>query len=252
MHAIATPIGRIEEFGSEHVVVTDREPPQVSIRTMTGGTVEGRLAIDGGQPKDAQSFEYTLMAYPIDPDRAPFARRGSGLVIRSDGTFYAVGLYGPRVLALAAAPPDWYVKSVTIGGVDVTDSGFDLGTASLVSDAEIVLSAQGAVFAGRIVDGRGEPVPGSVIAFPVQRTYWTPYSRYLKHARAASDGAFEIRGLPPGEYWLAAVETLDAGVNGDEWQNPVALDALASHAERATLGESERRTVELPLLRPAR
>jgi hypothetical protein len=87
-----------------------------------------------------------------------------------------------------------------------------------------------------------------VVVFPVQRTYWTPHSRHLKYAQARGDGSFEITGLPPGEYWVAAVDVLETGPGGDEWQHPAVLDALAPRAERLTLAESEAHSMTVRLM----
>lgn len=73
--------------------------------------------------------------------------------------------------------------------------------------------------------------------------------RPLKYAQTRGDGSFEIKGLPPGEYWVAAVDVLETGPGGDEWQSPAVLDALASGADRVTLGESERHAITLHVIR---
>jgi hypothetical protein len=247
VHAVVPPgPGRTAEFGSHYVTVTDRDPEPLVIQTSTGGTLDGRLVLEADGPDAARRLGFTLMAYPVDPDRAPFPGRGSGLVTQSDGTFYAVGLYGPRRLTLPQAPPGWYLKSVTIDGTDVTDTGFELPGAAAVSGAEIVLSARGASLSGRVVDDRDRPAEATVVVIPADRSLWTPYSRRLRRTET-KDGSFSVQGLPPGEYWVAAVATLETDPAADEWQHPAALDTLVQRAERVTLGESE--TVDAPQLR---
>jgi hypothetical protein len=49
--------------------------------------------------------------------------------------------------------------------------------------------------------------------------------------RPATDGAFRIRGVPPGDYLVAALTDLEPG----EWNDPALLDQLVPSAVRLTL-----------------
>jgi hypothetical protein len=61
--------------------------------------------------------------------------------------------------------------------------------------------------------------------------------------RPATDGSFTIKGLPPGEYFLAAPTDLESG----EWNDPVLLDQLAPSSLRVVLrdGETTRRDLRI-------
>jgi hypothetical protein len=87
-----------------------------------------------------------------------------------------------------------------------------------------------------------------VIVFATDRERWFATSSYLRRAQASPDGSFRVGGLPPGEYYVAAVDT-EGSLDSDEWQAPEALNALRSAARRVTLGESEPVVTELPLIR---
>ena len=192
-------------------------------------------------------FTQSIHAAPMDVDRSPPNGRGpEGLAVHDDGRFYLTGLYGPMRLTYPALP-GWYLKSVTIGGVDVTDTPFDFGFGDEVfPDAEIVLSNAGATIAGSIDEGPARRAATlTVVAFSVNRTNWFAGSRHIKRAASSANGSFEIRGLPPGEYFVAAVDALPSG----DWQAPNRLDPLVSHATRVTVREGQVHTIDLRLNR---
>ena len=68
----------------------------------------------------------------------------------------------------------------------------------------------------------------------------------MKLGRPAQDGTFRVEGLPPGDYWFAAVDRVDTA-NAGEWQNPEFLETLVSRASRIVLaaGETHRTTLRV-------
>src|SRR6185436_15440457 len=121
--------------------------------------------------------------------------------------FFGLGLFGRLAFALNSAPDEnWYVKSFTINGTDVADSGFDFGTQpGTITDAEIVLSRNGASITGRRVDARAGGPGYFVLVFPPSFDGQPPVSRRMKFTRSATDGSFRVGGLPAGDYLVAAV-----------------------------------------------
>ena len=85
----------------------------------------------------------------------------------------------------------------------------------------------------------------SVLVFPDDATKWTYPSRFVRTIRAARDGRFEMRGLPPGERYLAAgIDYLEDG----EEQDPQLLERLRSRATAFNLGEGEQRSIQLDVV----
>jgi hypothetical protein len=236
--------GVAPEFGAEYITVTEQDSPPLTIKTALGATLDGRFATEAQTtiPMRAQS----LHAAPLDFDRSPPGGRGpEGLAVHDDGRFYLTGLYGPMRLTYPA-PSGWYLKSITVGGVDVTDQPFDFGFGDeIFPDAQVLLSNTGAIIAGSIEDAAGTPATGSVVAFSTSRLNWFDGSRHTKSTVSTVDGAFEINGLPPGEYFLAAVAAFPSG----DWQSPQALESLMRGATRVTVREGQTRTIALRLSR---
>jgi hypothetical protein len=66
-----------------------------------------------------------------------------------------------------------------------------------------------------------------VDAFATASSLWSQLaSRYLTMVRTEQDGTFRAAGLPPGQYYVAAVDRLPEG----EWQDPDVLDSLVPRA----------------------
>jgi len=144
-------------------------------------------------------------------------------------------------------PPTWYLKSLTIAGSDVTDMPFDFSSsAETLSDVEIVLSTEGATIAGVASDGANTRASDFVaVAFSTSRDTWFNGSRHVKQRRSDAHGSYAIEGLPPGEYWVAAVDRLEPG----NWLTPDNLDALVPSAARVTVLEGQVLSTDLRLLR---
>ena len=72
----------------------------------------------------------------------------------------------------------------------------------------------------------------------------------MRNARPLQDGTFKVPGLPPGDYWVAAIERMD-GLPGGGSAPPEAdvLEPLSSRATRITLGEAQSQDVTLRLIR---
>ena len=53
--------------------------------------------------------------------------------------------------------------------------------------------------------------------------------------RPSTDGAFSVKGLPPGGYFLAALADLETG----EWNDPTLLEELVKSSAKVTLRDGE-------------
>jgi hypothetical protein len=87
----------------------------------------------------------------------------------------------------------------------------------------------------------------SVVAFPVEKRQWSRYGLTPLTIKTVSFAGprYTLTGLPPGEYFVVAV---DAAFGGG-WRDPAWLDAASRVATRVTLEWEEPVTVDLPLSR---
>jgi hypothetical protein len=238
--------GQPAQRGAEFVTVADQDPEPLTITASAGATLEGRFLVEGLAEPPTRALG--IHAFTLDRDRGPAAGRGpDGLWVFDDGRFSLTGLYGPVKFTYRNPVPGYYLKSVTIGGVDVTDTGFDFGfSGRAFDDAEIVLSPAGGGIAGTVTGRAGARADQAIVlAFSTNRQDWFAGSRFLKLV-AATNGSFDLNGLPPGEYWAAAVDALAPG----DWQTPEVLDGLVGTATRVTIAERQVQTATLRLTRP--
>jgi hypothetical protein len=84
-----------------------------------------------------------------------------------------------------------------------------------------------------------------VIAFAINRDAWFDGSRHVKQVSRGANGSFDVIGLPPGEYYVAAV---DVSTPLDP-QAPGTLESLVSRATRVTAREGAVSEVTLRLIR---
>ena len=240
---------RPPEFAFQFLTVSEVDPAPVFLMTAPATTLEGHIFIDGQASRDFGAL-MALAPVPADLDRAPRKSLGTAITLHGEGAFRMPGMAGPMRFALVGTPPGWYLKSIVVNGREATDVPYDFGVGFMQSaEARINISTAGASIYGQVTDERSKSVSEyTVVAFPTDRRKWITHSRYLKVARPAQDDSFEVTGLPPGEYWVAAADTVEASL-GTEWQDPEMLDKLAVAARRVTVGEGDLANVTLSLFR---
>ena len=84
-------------------------------------------------------------------------------------------------------------------------------TACLVALLDVgPIGQEGATISGHVTNAASAPIANySVVVFSTDRSKWSTTSRVLRVAQPAQDGSFEVANLPPGEYWLAAIEPVE-------------------------------------------
>ena len=72
---------------------------------------------------------------------------------------------------------------------------------------------------------------------------WRPQSRQISTTRPDQTGKYTIRGLPPGDYYVTAVDPSEQG----EWFEPAYLDEHRSGATRIVLTEGDVKTKDFKI-----
>jgi hypothetical protein len=239
-------------YASTPLTVGDRDVTNLSIGLMNGAPLGGTVEFVDRQDKpDPNEFrQIGIVIEALDGRTAGFDFEMTGRVDK-DGKFETVGLPAGRYLVkVPRVPAGWTLESVQYAGRDVSDRPLDVGP-SRISGLTIRLTNRPSTLAGSVRNterGTGNPEPQAVvIAFPTDRTQWRDYGstpRRLQMTGVSADGSYEIRGLPPGDYFVAAVR--DDYVR--EWRAPAFLEVLAASASRVTIARGERASQALTVI----
>jgi hypothetical protein len=208
--------------------------------TSPGATASGRVVFEDGEKPDARLFVRTAATVP----GATFSNTSVG--VNPDLSFSTSGLTERQTFRLGAVPDGWFLKSVTHRGLDITDTGYEFKPGEQVAGIQILLTRRATTLTGMVQSDRGDPtVDYSVVAFSSDRNKWGYLTRFVRSARPDQDGRFTIRGLPPDDYLVVAVEYLE---NGQEL-DPDLLRAWEAVATKVSVAEGATQSVSLKLTR---
>jgi hypothetical protein len=225
-------------YAIENLAVTGGEI-NVTLRLQPGVPVSGRVAVENG-PAAAPPISGVplgLVAMSGAPGLGvPSVRSGA------DGTFSFEGVPPGRYRLERSTIAGVELKSAMWRGVDVLDAGLDVRPGESVTDLVVTLVSRPTELTGRLETAAGAAAPDYyIVAFAADRQFWAPQSRRIRQTRPASDGNFSIRGLPAGDYLLAAL----TDVERDEWFDPAFLAQLVPAAVRVTLSDGAATTQNL-------
>jgi hypothetical protein len=139
----------------------------------------------------------------------------------------------------------WFVQSVTLDGKDITDRVIDLQEDA--TNIVVTYTDRASKVTGVVRDVRGTAsAAGAVLAFPGDPLRWPGNGtnpRQFKSALTSRTGAYTLEGLPPGDYYLIAIDDAESA----DWMDPKTLEALARQATRLSIAEGDTKTFDLTL-----
>jgi hypothetical protein len=238
--------GADSEFGAMPLSVSGEDVSNLVLVTAKGASASGRLTFEGGAPPTSGITNIRVMPVSPDGDGGPMMMMGgNGGNVKADGTFEIKGLSGSRLFRLTNLPAAWTVKSVRVNAADITDAGMEFKPGEAVTGVDITLTSKLSQVAGTVTGAGSEPVKDyTVVIFSDDPQRWTlPNTRYVAGRRPDLNGKFEVKPLPPGSYYAAALEYLPSG----EWNDPEVLERLKPNAKKFTLDEGESKTLELKI-----
>jgi hypothetical protein len=150
------------------------------------------------------------------------------------------------LLVNANAPTGWTLKSVLIGGEDVTDSGIPTRSGESIDGLQIVLTNRLSSVSGAAVDDLGRPARDYVVViFPDDSSLWKAASRRERMETPDQQGRFESKNLPPGHYLAAALDYIEEGQQSD----PEFLELVRAVSMPFEVAEGEAKTLSLRVAR---
>jgi protocatechuate 3,4-dioxygenase beta subunit len=233
------------EFGTLPVAINGADAAGVMLQTSTGSSIHGHVSFDARDPSARpRPGSLEIAPVPADVDLSP--RNYASADIHADWTFDIRGVNGPRRFQLVRAPAEWALEDVRVNGVSVIDRPLPFGRREQsLQDVEIVLSDRVSELTGTVTADGDRSAPGaSVVAFSIDRDRWYMASRFMRRAIVGERGAFSLKGLPFGSYYVVALDRVpDEG--GEAWQDPDFLAGLIRRATTVTVREGQSQTLDL-------
>jgi Carboxypeptidase regulatory-like domain len=228
------------EYASAELTINGDDVTGVQLVGAPPLTVSGRIVVD---PAAAQALRVSTLQIMIQPAQfGPMFGFTGPTAVNDDLTFEAKGRPGKMRFVIPNQMPGWAIKAVRYRGTDVTDS-IELRAGESISDVEVELTNKLTDVSGVVTTAKGEVVKDySVVVFPQDRDKW-PTQRYLRLSRPDQDGRYKVTGLPPGEYYVIALDYVDSS----DWSDAEFLDGVKTRATQFTIGEGEMKSVDLKI-----
>ena len=232
--------GGRSEMATTTISVAGQDVEGVQLVVIPPSTASGVVLVDPAAAAATKASSIFLMVSPIDPQMNFMDTSGR---LKDDFTFEAAVQPGANMVRLLSMPPSLALKAVRVGGVDVTDTGFDVKPNVDVRGIEIELTSHPTVVSGQVTDAHGASSKDCmVVIFARDDAKWEGTSRYIQTARPDQDGRFKVSGLPPGDYHVVATSTVQ---QPDQAGDPDVLKQLRDRAAALSLGEGETKVVDL-------
>ena len=234
------------EFATVKVVVGSDDIDNLMVTTGVGAIARGVVLTDDGSVPPFRADQVQIFASPAEP--MTFMVNPNQNRINDDYTFELTSLSDRRLIRAnvnTAPNSGWYLKSVTLDGQDITDSGAEFTPGRSYDGLQIIFTRKTTDLSGLVTDDRNAPVlDASVVIFPANKDLWTYSSRYVRTVRPDTNGKYNIRSLPPlDDYLVIAVQNLESGQGSD----PDFLTRAREEAKPFSLTEGENKTVDIKL-----
>ena len=200
-----------------------------------GGSISGTVTWQATQSAQLPDMTQVRIVAPaidfVNVGPNPNAR------VDRDGAFTIDGVSaGQHWIRAQGSLRGWTLKSVLVNARDVIDTPIEVRSGQKLSNVTLVFTDRLSEVNGTLTNERGGPVTEyTILAFPTDSSLWRPQARQIMTARPDQNGKYQMRGLPPGDYLITAIDPAEPG----EWFEPAFLDQQRGGAARLTLGEGD-------------
>lgn len=230
------------ESAGDMLTVSGNDVSDMRITVGPGTSVSGRIGFDGAAPPSAAMSSFRVLLVYVNPFTSPGVRTGQRVAAAdTDGRFGFAGLSG-RLIVDMTSPDGWMIKSIVVGGRDITNSLLDLGDRDAVTNVVITATNRVTSITGQVTDARGQIAREyTVVAVPAEAYDAPVVTRRIRVLRPSAEGTFTAQGMMPGRYLAVAVEALEEGRQyAPEFQQQV-----RRLGQEFTIREGERSTLNL-------
>lgn len=229
------------EYASVPLAVAG-EDLNLALSTAPGISISGRVIFEGGSNVALPNLRISAAPEEDASNIVTFMGPDGGQV-GSDGQFHLPSVYGRVLFRTSALPLSVMLKSVTLNGVDITNTPFDASKREDMTNLEVrLIDQQGRVF-GFARNQRGEIQTNyRIVFYPANPKPGDVTVRFQHNASPNVKGEFNINRMPPGDYVGLAVKGVQPG---EEW-DPELRKRIEQYGKRFTLKEGETLRIEMP------
>jgi hypothetical protein len=196
-------------FAAYSLEVSGKDVEGIQLALRPGATLDGRVTVAavGGGKRPALST-LRVRAPFVDGDSFGDSLTGN---VGADGRFALRGIMkGPHQIVVDGLEPPWMLESVSFHGSDITDLQLAVEDRELLRDVRIVISDRGGEVGGIVQNPRQRPLANAgVLVCANTPVFWLRTSRRSRITFTDREGRWHVSGLPPGEYFAVAADTID-------------------------------------------
>lgn len=241
-------------FAVAQVVVGDTNHTGVTLALQPGFIFAGAVRFDAvalKPPSNLASTRLTLATPGSSGGGVAVAnntyigvRPNAGVNLNADGTFEIRNVLPGSYSLLAPAFDGWWLRSAMVAGRDLLDEPISLDRS--LSGALLIYTDVRTEVSGVLQTTAGAPaVEHFVLVFSANRQHWFAGSRRTRTARPASDGRYVFMDLPPGDYFLTALDDVEP----QQLSDPAFLAQAQAAAVRVSLSEGGKAQLDLKIAR---
>ena len=224
-------------------VFVSGDDQSVPLTLQPGVPVNGRVVFEGGSQPTAAELQQLSFMLAAPGSGGQLQSGGGGGRVDAEGRFSFASLT-PDAYRLvmtwsaASAIDKWSIKSATANGHEAFEAPLRVNANEPVELTITFTNTPATLTGGLQEEGGRAATEYYILVFSTNHAYWTPGSRRIRMTRAGTDGTYTVKGLPAGEYFLAALLDLETG----EWNDPTLLDGLVKSSVKITLRDGETTT----------
>jgi hypothetical protein len=160
--------------------------------------------------------------------------------VEPDGRFTLAGVMPGKYVIRAGGAG--VLRSAMSGGQDTLDFALEVPVDQDVTNLLLTMTDTSSELSGILADATGKPTPDyTIVLASTDSRYWLPGSRRIVVTRPGPDGRYSVRGLPAGQYFLAALIDPEQGIQYD----PAFLKEVAGAAIAITINEGAKTTQDV-------
>jgi hypothetical protein len=242
----APPFNSQQPRALASVTVSGSDIEGVVLSIVPSVSLPGRFNIDGPDLSTLAGLDRIRVQLRPSVDGIPstsfLTPQPQAQAVNTDGAFKVDNVSpGEYRIAVSALPPGYYLKDARLDQTDVLDQPMRFSS-TVSGPLDVVVSANGGVIEGTIVDDKQKPMPGiQAVLIPARGI-----NRIDLYKTAGTDdkGRFTIRGITPGDYKIYAWEALEQNAWFDS-------DLLRQYEQKGTfmhIAEGAKEIVEVKLI----